>query len=99
MIECVQPFAYGHNQVLWERVDKSRSVGFVRRATVRGAHSKLPLERWLTVRWLSFYPEAEQPGGAGCLHGNLLWPEEIISREFAPAPAPCIDQTLIGDRG
>ena len=39
MIECVQPFAYGHNQVLWERVDKSRSVGFVRRATVEHIRS------------------------------------------------------------
>ena len=44
----------------------------IRSPSDRGAHSKLPLERWLTVRWLSFYPEAEQPGGAGCLHGNLL---------------------------
>eukprot|EP00964_Phaeocystis_antarctica_P108070 scaffold72715_cov51-Phaeocystis_antarctica.AAC.2 len=48
VIEGVQRVPYGHNQVLWERVDKSKPIGFTRGP---GA------------RWLSFYPEAEQLGG------------------------------------
>ena len=52
VIEGVQRFPYGHDQVLWARVDKSKPIGF--ECTKLG------------VRWLSFYPEAEQPGG--CLH-------------------------------
>ena len=51
VIEGVQRVPYGHNQVLWERVDKSKPIGFTRGGG---------------VRWLSFYPEAEQLGG--CLH-------------------------------
>ena len=51
VIEGVQRVPYGHNQVLWERVDKSKPIGFTRGGG---------------VRWLSFYPEAEQLGG--CMH-------------------------------
>ena len=60
MVECVQRFPWGQDQVLWERVDKSKPIGF----TDGGG-----------IRWLSFYPEAERgrggPGACepgGCLH-------------------------------
>ena len=60
MVECVQRFPLGQDQVLWERVDKSKPIGF----TDGGG-----------IRWLSFYPEAERARGGpgacepgGCLH-------------------------------
>ena len=53
LIEGVQRAPYGHNQVLWERVDKSKPIGFTRGGL-------------LGRSWLSFYPEAEQLGG--CMH-------------------------------
>ena len=53
VIEGVQLVPYGHKQVLWERVDKSKPIGFTRGGL-------------LGRSWLSFYPEAEQLGG--CLH-------------------------------
>ena len=60
MVECVQRFPWGQDQVLWERVDKSKPIGF----TDGGG-----------IRWLSFYPEAERGRGGpgpcepgGCLH-------------------------------
>ena len=53
-------FPWGQDQVLWERVDKSKPIGF----TDGGG-----------IRWLSFYPEAERGRGGpgpcepgGCLH-------------------------------
>ena len=51
VIEGVQRAPYGHSQVLKERVDKSKPIGFTCGAG---------------IRWLRFYPEAEQLGG--CLH-------------------------------
>ena len=52
-------FPWGQDQVLWERVDKSKPIGF----TDGGG-----------IRWLSFYPEAERGrGGPGaCEPGGGL---------------------------
>ena len=64
MVEGEQRFPWGHNQILWERVDKSKPIGF----TCVGGQ-----------RWLSFYPEAEQPGG--CLHN---YTGDEFKRHYSP---------------
>lgn len=48
IVEGVQLFPYGHKHVLWERVDKTKPIGFTKGG---GTH------------WLDYYPEANQPGG------------------------------------
>ena len=48
IVEGVQLFPYGHKHVLWERVDKTKPIGF---------------KKGGGVHWLDYYPEANQPGG------------------------------------
>ena len=48
IVEGVQLFPYGQKHVLWERVDKTKPIGFTQGG---GEH------------WLDYYPEANQPGG------------------------------------
>ena len=48
IVEGVQLAPYEHKHVLWERVDKTKPIGFTKGG---GTH------------WLDYYPEANQPGG------------------------------------
>ena len=60
VIEGVQRAPYGQDQLLWERVDKSKPI-------------KLDLYLGTGIvpsRWLSFYPEANEP--EGCLHNQRV---------------------------
>ena len=51
VVEGVQQYLWGHKQVEWERVDKSKPFGFSAKGHTAG------------TRWLNYYPEANQPGG------------------------------------
>ena len=74
MIEGVQLWPWGHKQVLWERVDKTKPIGFKRGK----AHTP-------GKRGLSFYVATQQnselqPPAGGCLcnlggngRGDIVW--------------------------
>ena len=79
IVEGVQLAPYEHKHVLWERVDKTKPIGWV-----CAIHSP-SIQRWSQ---LDYYPEANQEGGM-LWHSGFeirvgLYPEDCVARENWP---------------